>query len=41
MVRLSNRKKSCDLGRRAQEELEELVDFSSFKGITKVTIPSR
>ena len=36
MVRLSSKKKSHDVGRRAQQDLEELVDFSSFKGITTV-----
>ena len=36
MVRLTNRRKSHDLGRKSQKDLEDLVDFSSFTGLTKV-----
>ncbi len=35
MVRVTNTR-SKDLGRRAQQELADLVDFSSLKGLTKV-----
>ena len=38
MVRLTSKKKTNDIGRRAQKELEELVDFSLLKGLTRVRI---
>lgn len=39
MTRLSNRQKSHNLGRSSRDELEDIVDFSSLKGLaTKVKV---
>lgn len=35
MTRLTNRRKPHDLGRGNQQHMEDLVDFSLFKGLTR------